>query len=160
MLEGDRQAQGSPWECGVRQEVDQWEGTWVPGREEGHVLPAWLTARFPHLFLLPLCVPILSGSISKLQNLLSDSVPLIHVQVPPGLLGPALQNPVPRALPQAKGGQRRSPCTTHQRRGSAWGWATQVTVSSLSAVAPAFPKQQVPPGWGPTLKAGVSFTKT
>lgn len=40
------------------------------------------------------------------------------------------------------------------------GGHTGSSVSSLSAVAPAFPKQQVPPGWGPTLKAGVSFTKT
>lgn len=112
------------------------EGTWVP-RLERRANASCLadSPGPPPPCSCYLCVPPSpKGSISKLQTPpLSGSVPLLHFQVPPGLLGPALQNPVPQnpALGQG-GGQRRSPRTTHQRRGSARGWATQAASSAAS----------------------------
>lgn len=65
---------------------------------------------------------------------LATQCPQLHFQVPPGLLGPALQNPVPRALPQAKGGARGGHQVPHTKEG---GWsggvgATQAAVSAAS----------------------------
>uniref|UniRef100_A0A452UBN9 Fibrosin n=1 Tax=Ursus maritimus TaxID=29073 RepID=A0A452UBN9_URSMA len=120
-----------------QQETEQQgKGPGYLGWKEGQMLPAWLTAQVPPpTCSCYLCVPPSpKGSISKLQTPpLSGSVPLLHFQVPPGLLGPALQNPVPQNPALGRGGgQRRSPRTTHQRRGSARGWATQAASSAAS----------------------------
>lgn len=74
------------------------EGPWVPRLDRrANVSCLSDSPGFPDLFLLLLCTPSPKGSTSKLQTrLLSDSVPPLHFQVPPGLLGPALQNPVPQ----------------------------------------------------------------
>lgn len=98
---GDRQEPGAyPWEYGVQQETDQ------KGKGPGHLGwsvrradAAWLRAQVPWPPTCPcyLCV-LLSpkGSTSKLQiPPFSGLVPPLRFQVPPGLLGPVLQNPVP-----------------------------------------------------------------
>lgn len=116
------------------------EGTWVPRLERRADASCLADSPGPPpTCSCYLCVPPPpKGSISKLQTPpLSGSVPLLHFQVPPGLLGPALQNPVPQnPVLGWGGGQRRSPCTTHQRRGSARGRATQAAPSAASRRQP------------------------
>ena len=112
------------------------KGTWVPRLERrANASCLAVSPGSPHLFLLPLCAPIPKGTTSKLQTPpLSGLVPpTLFPSAPrsPGPLSPEPCSPVPcRRL--LKGGQRRSPCTTHQRRGSARGWATQAASSAAS----------------------------
>lgn len=93
-LGGDRQAQGlSPGIWDPAGSGPTGEGTWYLGWKEVQMLPAWLTAQVPPTCSCYLCVP----QPQKAQPLsfrvyffLSGSVPPLHFQVPPGLLGPAL----------------------------------------------------------------------
>lgn len=82
--------------------------------------------------------------------------PQLLFQVPPGFLGPALQNPVPQNPPQAEGGPEKVTMYHTPKKGVGLGMGHIGSFfSSLLAAAPAFPKQQVPPGWGPTDRKSV-----
>lgn len=93
---------------------------------------------------------------------LATQCPQLHFQVPPGLLGPALQNPVPRALPQAKGGPEEVTRYHTPKKGvgpAGWGPHRQLCQQPLCS-SPSLPKAAGAPRLGSNLEGRGQLTKT
>lgn len=133
-----------------------------PGWGEGQMLPAWLTAWVPPTCsCLTVCPYPQKAQPPSLTPPLTGSVPPPDFQVPPGLLGPAPQNPVLQNPAPGQGGdQKRSPRTTHQRRGSARGGRRGRLVEQPGSGSPSLPKAAGASGLGPDLEGRGQFHKT
>lgn len=160
-LGGDRQEpRVIPGNTGTSRRGTNRERTWVPRPERRAAVLLGLTARFPPpapATSVP-CLP--KGTTSKLHTPpLSGLVqPPLLFQVPPGFLGPALQNPVPRTLPQAEEGAREGHHVPHTKEGVGLGWATvrQLLQQPLGS-SPSLPKAAGAPRLGPNLEGRGRF---
>lgn len=149
---GDRQEpRAPPWDCGVPQEVDQQKGPRLGGRADASCLADSLGS--PDLFLFN-CVPLTPKKAqppSLRLHLLLAQYPHPISKCPQDSWALLHRTLFSRTLPQAKVGTGKGHHAPHTKEG---GWpgagGTGSLLSGLAAAAPAFPKQQAPPGWGPT----------
>ena len=126
------------------------------------MLPAWLTARVPPTCSCYLCAPLPKGATSKLHTPpLSGLVPpQLLFQVPPGFLGPALQNPVPQNPAPGWGGAREGHHVPHTKEGGRPGDGPhrQLLQQPLGS-SPSLPKAAGAPRLGPNLEGRGRFNK-
>ena len=119
-------------------------GTWTR-KKKRQMLPAYLTAQVPPT--CNCCAPISKGASSKLQTLLCGLVlPTLSAPRIPGSCSP--EPSFPECCPRLR---RAREGTMYHIPKKVWPRGRPHSIfSSLLASAPAFPKQQVSPSWGPT----------
>lgn len=140
-----------PGTVGSRRRGGPTEGTQAGGRADASCLADSLGS--PDLFLFN-CVPLTPKKAqppSLRLHLLLAQYPHPISKCPQDSWALLHRTLFSRTLPQAKVGTGKGHHAPHTKEGGRPGvGGTGSLLSGLAAAAPAFPKQQAPPGWGPT----------